>query len=125
MVRASARRFGPREAIVHNGRRMSYADLDAALMASARAAIGAGVGPGDRVAIWAPNSAEYIVAVLGVLAAGAWVVPMNTRMKGAEAAYVLEKTAATTLMTVTGFLGLDRRPCSPRYSIRPSGIATT
>ena len=80
MVRASARRFGPREAIVDDGRRISYADLDMALMASARAAMSAGIGPGDRVAIWAPNSAEYIVAVLGVLSAGAWIVPMNTRM---------------------------------------------
>jgi acyl-CoA synthetase (AMP-forming)/AMP-acid ligase II len=125
MVRASARRFGPREAIVDGGRRMSYNDLDAALMASARAALGAGIGPGDRVAIWAPNSAEYIVAVLGVLSAGAWIVPMNTRMKGAEAAYVLEKTGATMLMTVTGFLGLDYLGMLEAVTPRPAALERT
>jgi len=122
MVRASARRFGSREAIVDNGRRMTYADLDAALIASARAAMAAGIRPGDRVAIWAPNSAEYVFAVLGVLSAGAWIVPMNTRMKGAEAGYVLEKTGATTLMTVTDFLGLDYLGMLKAVTPRPAAL---
>jgi HIP---CoA ligase len=107
MVRASAAKFAEREAIVDGDRRIRYAELDSMLMRSARAALSAGIGPGDRVAIWAPNSAEYIVAVLGVLSAGAWIVPVNTRLKAAEAAYVLQKARATALMTVTDFLGID------------------
>ena len=44
---------------------------------------------GDRVAVWAPNSLEWIVAALGVTTAGGVLVPINTRFRGAEAAYVL------------------------------------
>ena len=63
--------------------------------------------PGGRVAIWAPNCAEWMLAALGALRAGAVLVPMNTRFKGGEAAYILRASGATTLVTVRGFLGLD------------------
>ena len=72
-----------------------------------RAAIAQGIEPGDRVAIWAPNSWEWIVAALGVLGAGAWLVPVNTRFKGDEAAYVLDRADAVALFTVRGFLDTD------------------
>ena len=45
--------------------------------------------PGDRVAIWAPNGYRWIVAALGLWEAGAVLVPVNTRFKGAEAAVIL------------------------------------
>ncbi len=66
-----------------------------------------GIEPGDRVAIWAPNSAEWVVAVLGLLQAGAVLVPINTRFKGAEAAVILERSRARVLVTVTDFLDTD------------------
>jgi acyl-CoA synthetase (AMP-forming)/AMP-acid ligase II len=59
------------------------------------------------VAVWGPNSWEWIVAALGVLGAGGWLVPLNTRFKGEEAAYVLERADVTTLFTARGFLGTD------------------
>jgi HIP---CoA ligase len=59
------------------------------------------------VAIWAPNCAEWMLAALGALRAGAVLVPLNTRFKGGEAAYILRSSAATTLVTVRGFLGFD------------------
>jgi len=59
------------------------------------------------VAIWAPNCAEWMLAALGALRAGAVLVPMNTRFKGGEAAYILRASGATTLVTVRGFLGVD------------------
>ena len=71
------------------------------------AAIATGVHPGDRVAIWAPNMAEWIVAALGLVGAGAALVPLNTRFKGPEAAYVLTRSRARALFTVRGFLGID------------------
>ena len=67
----------------------------------------AGIHPGDRVAIWAPNMAEWIVAALGLVGAGAALVPLNTRFKGPEAAYVLTRSRARALFTVRGFLGID------------------
>ena len=70
-------------------------------------AISVGVANGDRVAIRAPNGYQLIIAAFGVLGAGAAVVPLNTRYRGQEAAYILSKSAASTLLTVTDFLGTD------------------
>jgi acyl-CoA synthetase (AMP-forming)/AMP-acid ligase II len=67
----------------------------------------AGIHPGDRVAMWAPNMAEWVVAALGLVGAGAALVPLNTRFKGPEAAYVLTRSRARALFTVRGFLGID------------------
>src|SRR5262249_61122770 len=57
--------------------------------------------------IWAPNGHRWIIAALGILGAGGVLVPVNTRFKGGEAAYVLARTRAQALFTVSGFLGAD------------------
>ena len=67
----------------------------------------AGLEKGDRVAIWAPNSLDWIVAALGLHGAGAVIVPLNTRYKGDESAYVLRRSGSRLLFTVQGFLGVD------------------
>jgi len=59
------------------------------------------------VAIWAPNCWEWVVAALGTHAAGGVLVPVNTRYKGAEADWLLRKSGARVLFTVSGFLGHD------------------
>ncbi|MBI3172050.1 MAG: AMP-binding protein, partial [Hydrocarboniphaga effusa] len=64
-----------------------------------------GVKHGDRVAIWAPNSVEWIVAGLAIHTLGCVLVPVNTRMKGQEAGYVLEKSGARVLFCAGHFLG--------------------
>ena len=74
---------------------------------AARAYAHSGVRPGDRVAIWAPNSLDWVVAALGVYAAGGVLVPLNTRFKSGEAAHVLRTAGAKLLLTVTDFLGAD------------------
>jgi HIP---CoA ligase len=55
----------------------------------------------------APNCARWIVAALGILGAGGVLVPLNTRFKGPEAAYILRKSGANMLVTVTDFLDND------------------
>ncbi|CAN5693151.1 FadD3 family acyl-CoA ligase [soil metagenome] len=102
-----SQRLGPCEAIVDGKLRLSYAQLDTAVSAAAAAIIGAGVAKGDRVAIWAPNSALWIVAALGLQRAGAVLIPINTRFLGDEAAFILEKSRAKILFTTTDFLGRD------------------
>lgn len=102
-----ARRLPRQEAIVEGDLRLTYEELDAAVTAAARAFLAAGLAKGDRAAIWAPNSARWIVAALGLQRAGGVLVPLNTRFKGSEAAYVLGKSQARILCTVTGFLGRD------------------
>ncbi len=105
-------RFGEREALVDRSPdtgdvRIGFSELSARAQAVARALIAQGIEAGDRVAIWAPNIWEWPVTLLGIHLAGAVVVPLNTRYKGAEAAYILEASGAKTLFTVEGFLGND------------------
>ena len=88
-------------------RRLSFVDVEQEMLAVARSLLAQGVEPGDRVAIWAPNSAAWICAALGALAARAWLVPLNTRLKGDEASYILRKTDARVLFVADGFLGID------------------
>jgi HIP---CoA ligase len=107
MAQASAERFGHAEAIVDGDRRVSFAGVARGMAAVARSLIAVGVVPGDRIAIWAPNCAAWITAALGVHAAGGWLVPINTRLTGAEAAYILDKTDARVLFACDGFLGRD------------------
>ena len=107
LLHAAAARLGDAEAIVDGDARLSYADLDDAASRAAAAMIAVGVAKGDRVAIWAPNSALWVVAALGLQRAGAVLVPINTRFLGEEAAYVLGKSRARVLLTVTDFLGRD------------------
>jgi acyl-CoA synthetase (AMP-forming)/AMP-acid ligase II len=102
---AAAERFGDRLAIADGDTRLSWAELVEQGRTFGAALVASGIQPGDRVAIWAPNSAQWVVALLGLSGAGAVLVPVNTRWKGAEAAEVLRRSRARLLVTVTGFLG--------------------
>jgi acyl-CoA synthetase (AMP-forming)/AMP-acid ligase II len=106
-VVASIATWPDAEAVVEPDRRVSYRELGGLVGRATRAMMAAGVGPGDRVAIWAPNSLGWIVAALGAQSAGAALVPVNTRWKGAEAAYVLSAAKAAVLVTTVGFLSTD------------------
>jgi acyl-CoA synthetase (AMP-forming)/AMP-acid ligase II len=107
MVEAAARDFGDLLAIGDGDTQLSYADLFDQSRTFAAALVASGIQPGDRVAIWAFNSAEWVVAMHGLLQAGAVLVPVNTRFKGFEAAEVLSRSGARALVTVTDFLGTD------------------
>jgi acyl-CoA synthetase (AMP-forming)/AMP-acid ligase II len=107
MLADAARRLGDAEAIVDGDVRIGYADLDSEVTATARAFLAAGLRKGDRVGVWAPNSARWIIAALGLQRAGGVLVPLNTRFQGSEAAFVLAKCGARLLCTVTDFLGRD------------------
>jgi acyl-CoA synthetase (AMP-forming)/AMP-acid ligase II len=100
----AAHTFGPQEALVDGDVRIGFADLAERADEVARALLAAGLRHADRIAIWAPNCAEWVVAALGSYRAGAAIVTMNTRFKGAEGAYLLERSGARFLFTVTEFL---------------------
>lgn len=107
MVRASAVRFGSADALVDGDRRWSFSAVEEQMLAVARSFIASGVEPGDRIAVWAPNSVDWVILATGAHAAGAWLVPLNTRLKGDEAAYILAKTDARMLFAADGFLDSD------------------
>lgn len=106
-VHRAAARFPDLEALVGDGQRLTFADMERATDLLARALISSGVAPGDTVAIWAPNRVDWVLVSLGIYAAGAVLVTINTRFKGEEAAHVLRTSRATLLFTVTDFLGTD------------------
>jgi acyl-CoA synthetase (AMP-forming)/AMP-acid ligase II len=99
--------FGDAEAVVDGSHRWTFAGLQAESQRVARALAAKGVRPGDRVALWSPNSARWIAASFGVYAAGAVLVPVNTRFKGMEAAHVLRRSGASVLLASTDAVGTD------------------
>jgi acyl-CoA synthetase (AMP-forming)/AMP-acid ligase II len=113
LVDDAAARFGEQEAVVDlhgpggTTTRLTFDQLAEQVATATRAIVANGIDRGDRVAIWAPNCAEWVVAALGAVGAGALLVPLNTRFKGAEAAYILRESGARMLFTVEGFLGTD------------------
>jgi acyl-CoA synthetase (AMP-forming)/AMP-acid ligase II len=107
LIEAAAREFAGETAIEEGSLRMSYAELWEAGLGAASAFMATGIERGDRVAIWGPNAHEWIVACIGLQAAGAALVPLNTRWKSAEAGYVLRKSGARCLLTVSDFLGTN------------------
>jgi HIP---CoA ligase len=107
MIDGSADRFGPKGALIDGEIVWSYDELVEQARRFGAALVTSGVKPGDRVAIWAFNCAQWVVAALGLLKAGAVLVPVNTRFKGAEAADILLRSRAKVLVTVTDFLDTD------------------
>jgi acyl-CoA synthetase (AMP-forming)/AMP-acid ligase II len=93
--------------VLERGEEWTFAELWARSRSAASALLASGVSAGDRVALWAPNSREWMVAALATWIVGAQLVPLNTRLKGAEAADILHRTRAIVLFTVTDFLGID------------------
>ena len=107
MVLSAAERFGDAEAIVEGPSRIGFAELADRVRVAAGAFAEAGVDKGDRVAIWAPNSTEWIIAAFGLLTAGGVLVPVNTRFKADEAADVIRRSGAKAVLVQEGFLGQE------------------
>jgi HIP---CoA ligase len=103
----AARAFPDDAAIVDGGVKLSFSELETHVLRAASAFLRTGIGRGERVAIWAPNGWRWIVACLGAQAVGAAVVPLNTRLKGAEAAYILNRSRACCLVSAGQFLAID------------------
>jgi acyl-CoA synthetase (AMP-forming)/AMP-acid ligase II len=108
LLRVAAERFGAHPAYVEGSSTLSYADLLARVETAAAGYVEAGVGRGDRVVLWGPNSTDWAVAALAVSSAGGVLVPVNSRYVGAEVADVVERTRAALVVVHDGFLGRDQ-----------------
>ncbi|KRW58445.1 FadD3 family acyl-CoA ligase [Pseudomonas sp. TTU2014-080ASC] len=107
MLFEAGRLHAGRAAIEEDGVATDYADLPALALQVTRALMASGIQHGDRVAVWAPNCRDWIIAALGIHCAGATLVPINTRMKGPEAADILERSGTRVLFVQEQFLGVD------------------
>ncbi|WP_293002402.1 FadD3 family acyl-CoA ligase [Mycobacterium sp.] len=107
MVASAADRFGDTEAVVDGPLRLTFTELVDRIRCAAGAFAELGIAKGDRVAVWAPNCAEWIVAAFGVLTAGGVLVPVNTRFKPDEAGDIITRSRAKAVLVQQGFLGQD------------------
>ena len=107
MVLTVGDRFGDSEAVVDGSVRLTYTELVDKIRCAAGAFAESGIEKGDPVAIWAPNSADWMIAAFGLLTAGGIVVPVNTRFRAEEAADVIIRSRAKALLVQQGFLGTE------------------
>src|SRR4051794_16446362 len=98
-------RFPDREALVVRQQdvRLTYAELDERVNALARGLLGAGLGKGDRVGIWAPNCAEWVLAQFATAKAGIILVNVNPAYRTTELEYALRQSGCRTLIAARAF----------------------
>ncbi|MFF8789328.1 AMP-binding protein [Streptomyces sp. NPDC015125] len=104
-------RFGDREALVEvaSGRRWTYTELGRAVDEVALGLLAKGVGKGDRVGIWAPNCAEWVLVQYATARIGAILVNVNPAYRVHELAYVLRQAGISLLVSATHHKTSDYR----------------
>jgi fatty-acyl-CoA synthase len=104
-----AARFADRPALVsrHQGARLTYAELDAAIDAVASGLLRSGIAAGDRVGIWAPNCSEWVLVQYATAKVGAILVNVNPAYRSHELEYVLRQSGARLLFSASGFKSSD------------------
>jgi len=95
----AAQRFGAREGLVFEDRCHSFDDIARETDIAAKALMAAGVAAGDHVAVWLNNSDEWIFIFHGIAKIGAVLVPINTRFRTDDLAYVLGQSKSAFLIT--------------------------
>jgi fatty-acyl-CoA synthase len=99
LVDQAAERWGKREALAFEDRRWSFDQFRAETDRVAKGLIAAGVQPGDHVCLWLVNRPEYLFTLFAVSKIGAVLVPINTRFRTRDMAYIVTQSDATTLIT--------------------------
>ncbi len=96
-----------RPAIVDDIGVLTFRALHARAREIAKAVLATGLEPGDRFAIWAPNTPDWVAAALAGQQAGGVLVPLNTRFKGGEAADIVRRAGVRLAFAMGEFLGVD------------------
>lgn len=86
----ASHRYGDKTAFIGLGREQSFAELDSEARRVANVLLDAGVGSGDRVGLFVPNTLQFPSAYFGTIKAGAVPVPLNLRMDTETLVFVLE-----------------------------------
>jgi fatty-acyl-CoA synthase len=104
-----AAEHGDNEALVsrHQGRRYTYSQLNDEVNRVARALLASGVAAGDRVGIWSPNHAEWMIVQYATAKVGAIMVNINPAYRTSELRYALEQSGVSMLIAARGFRDAD------------------
>src|SRR5579863_10211068 len=89
------------------GLRYSYAELGDEVDALAYALLGTGIAKGDRVGIWSPNRAEWVVTQYATARIGAILVNVNPAYKRSELEYALTRSGIRLLLLARAFRDAD------------------
>src|SRR5215831_12370740 len=103
-VRDVAERFGPRPALVFEGRTWTYSELEAEIRECSKALLASGVVKGTRVGILAANRPEWIVASLAAGSIGGVLIPISTFASQDERDYVLRHSDTSVLLVEDALL---------------------
>ncbi|HET6934435.1 MAG TPA: AMP-binding protein [Candidatus Angelobacter sp.] len=105
----AAARWPDREALVvrHQNVRWSYRELKHRADALAAGLIALGLKPGDRIGIWSPNTAEWVLTQFASAKAGLILVTVNPAYRVSELRHALRKSGCKALVLATGFKGSD------------------
>jgi len=106
VLEETARRLKNKDALLFDGRTISYRELDEQAGRVANAFAGLGIGKGDRVAIMLPNIPEFVYTFYGLQKLGAVAVPFNTLYKGREITHILNDSGAKAIVALTSFANL-------------------
>jgi fatty-acyl-CoA synthase len=115
----TAAAFGDRDAVVDvpAGRRWTYAQLDADTDTLARGLIAAGIKAGDRVGIWAPNRAEWVLLQYATAKAGIILVNINPAYRSHELNYALRQSGVRLLVSAESFKTSNYRAMIEEVSV--------
>ncbi len=103
LPRYGAARHGPRTAVVFEGTRLTYSDLNRRVNQAAHALISLGLRPGERIAVLSDNSARYLEIYLAAAKLGVSVTPLNTRLSDAELDYIVKDSEAVAIVAGDGY----------------------
>lgn len=98
LVFPAIERHGDRCAVVADGQEWTYRDLRDSALRVAGLLVEAGIQPGDPVAIVLENSAEFLIADLAIIAAGAAMVPVNMMLSDDEVRYILRDSRVRAVL---------------------------
>jgi fatty-acyl-CoA synthase len=110
-LKRTVRRFSDRDAVIscRQQRRYTYAELDAAVDELARGLIAGGVVQGDRIGIWSPNCAEWVLVQYAAAAIGAILVNINPAYRTSELQYALAHSGCRMLISAPALKTSDYR----------------
>jgi len=122
--RSAVAGHGSRDALVvrHQGIRWTYEELDGQVERCARALLAADVAKGDRVGIWSPNNAEWVVLQLATARVGAILVNVNPSYRARELEHALGHAGCCLLLHAPGFKGVDYREVLAAVGSPPPAI---
>ncbi|PLS15714.1 o-succinylbenzoate--CoA ligase [Bacillus sp. M6-12] len=97
LLARNARKYPLEEALITEGERINYKELNCRVNKLSNALIGKGLAKGDKIVLYMPNTIEFVITYFAVLRIGAIIVPVNAKLTAPELAFILNHCDAKAL----------------------------